>query len=77
MIVFRQGAKLLSFRVSGTPKHTFGNPIISQGFPTGHPEKIRTSESQKLLIDSPLPLGKPERVSETQILGAVFRKDTK
>ncbi len=27
-----QGAKLLSFRVSGTPKNTVGNPIFYKGF---------------------------------------------
>ena len=37
----RQGAKLLAFRLSGTPRNTVGKPIILQGFPTGKPVKIK------------------------------------
>ncbi len=35
-----QGAKLLAFRLSGTPKNTAGKPIFLHGFPTGKPVKI-------------------------------------
>ncbi len=45
--LYVQGAKLLSFRVSGTPKNTAGNPIFLQGFPTGHPVKIKARLSER------------------------------
>ncbi len=41
------------------------------------PCKNQGFSKPKLPIDFPLPFGKPERVSETQILGVGFRKETK
>ena len=72
-LITYQGAKLPSFRVSRTPKNTAGNPTFLQGFPTGHPVKIKA----KLSKGSPPPFRKPEGVSETQVFGEGFRKETK
>ena len=45
-----QGAKLLAFRLSGTPKNTAGKPIFLHGFPTGKPEKSRSWKANRFPV---------------------------
>ena len=65
-----QGAKLLFFWISGTPKNDNGNPTFRPGIPSGNPEK-----------DGHFTIGatvfrNPKSARETQFKGVDFQKET-